>query len=158
MIPQWSRVRNDRRGVDMTDSWASTFVLALGIGLLLYLTFIVLLIMRGRKQDARAWAGFIPDCVLLGKRLLADPTVPRRAKIVVALLVAYLVLPVDLVPDFIPVAGQADDALVAALALRYALRYVSIESLKAHWPGPATSLQLVLRLAGKPARQEQPSG
>jgi uncharacterized membrane protein YkvA (DUF1232 family) len=122
--------------------------LALGIGLVVYLAFIVLLYVRGRKEDARAWAGFIPDCLVLGKRLLGDRSVPRRAKLVVALLIAYLALPVDLVPDFIPVAGQADDAIVAALALRYALRFVSVETLEAHWPGPEVSLRLVLRLAG----------
>jgi uncharacterized membrane protein YkvA (DUF1232 family) len=128
----------------------STSGVLLALGLLLYLAFVVFLYMRGRKEDARAWAGFIPDCVVLGKRLLVDPTVPRRAKVVVALLVAYLALPVDLVPDFIPVAGQADDAIVAALALRYMLRFVSTETLEACWPGPEVSLRLLLRLAGKP--------
>jgi uncharacterized membrane protein YkvA (DUF1232 family) len=137
----------------MTDLSAAAVVLALGIGLMLYLAFILFLYVRGRKEDARAWAGFIPDCVVLGKRLLKDPAVPRRAKIFFALLVAYLALPLDLVPDFIPVAGLADDAIIAALALRYALRFVSTESLAAQWPGPEASLQLLLRLAGKPAQQ-----
>lgn len=123
------------------------------IGVLLYAIFIVFLYVRGKKEDARAWAGFIPDCVVLAKRLLGDATVPPRAKLVIALLVAYLAMPIDLVPDFIPVAGQADDAIVAALALRYTLRFVPAETLEAHWPGPAASLRLVLRLAGKPRPQ-----
>jgi uncharacterized membrane protein YkvA (DUF1232 family) len=137
--------------IDSVDasSWFAGPLLALGIGLLLYASFVGFLYVRGRREDARAWAGFIPDCIVLGKRLLADRTIPRRAKVVIALLVAYLALPIDLVPDFIPVAGQADDALVAALALRYTLRFVPAEALEAHWPGPAASLQLVLRLAGK---------
>ncbi len=125
----------------------------LGIGVLLYAIFIVFLYVRGKKEGARAWAGFIPDCVVLAKRLLADATVPRRAKLVIALLVAYLAMPIDLVPDFIPVAGQADDAIVAALVLRYTLRFVPAATLETHWPGPAASLRLVLRLAGKPRPQ-----
>jgi uncharacterized membrane protein YkvA (DUF1232 family) len=138
-------------------SWSSSgLLLALGIGLLVYVTFIVFLYVLGRREDARAWAGFIPDCVVLCKRLLADKTVPRRAKVVVALLVAYLAMPIDLVPDFIPVAGQADDAIIAALAIRYTLRFVPEETLEAQWPGPAASLRLVLRLAGK--RDRQPRG
>jgi uncharacterized membrane protein YkvA (DUF1232 family) len=142
--------------IDSVDasSWSAGLLLALGIGLLFYASLVGFLYVRGRREDARAWAGFIPDCIILGKRLLADRTVPRRAKVVMALLVAYLALPIDLVPDFIPVAGQADDAIIAALALRYTLRFVPAEALEAHWPGPGASLQLVLRLAGK--RRLQP--
>jgi uncharacterized membrane protein YkvA (DUF1232 family) len=142
--------------IDSVDasSWSAGLLLALAIGLLLYASFVGFLYVRGRREDARAWAGFIPDCVVLAKRLLADATVPRRAKLVMALLVAYLAMPIDLVPDFIPVAGQADDAVVAALALRYTLRFVPPETLETHWPGPGASLQLVLRLAGK--RRLQP--
>ncbi len=141
--------------VDSVDasSWSAGLLLALGIALLFYVTFVEFLYLRGRREDARAWAGFIPDCIVLGKRLLADRTVPRRAKVVMALLVAYLALPIDLVPDFIPVVGQADDAVIAALALRYTLRFVPPETLETHWPGPAASLRLVLRLAGKPRPQ-----
>lgn len=137
----------------MTSWWASIVLAALAIGLLLYLGFIVVLYVRGKKDDARAWAGFIPDCVVLGKRLLGDPTVPRRAKLLVAVLVVYLALPFDLVPDFIPVAGLADDAILAALVLRYVLRCMSIETLAARWPGPEPSLQLLLKLAGQPGHK-----
>jgi uncharacterized membrane protein YkvA (DUF1232 family) len=136
--------------VDSVDAagWSSGPLFGLGIGLLFYVTFVGFLYARGKKQDARAWAGFIPDCVVLGKRLLADETVPRRAKVVLALLVVYLAMPIDLVPDFIPFAGQADDAIVAGLALRYTLRFVPPGTLETHWPGPAVSLRLVMRLAG----------
>jgi uncharacterized membrane protein YkvA (DUF1232 family) len=136
--------------IAMTSWWASIVLAAVGIGLLLYLACIVVLYVRGKKDDARAWAGFIPDCVVLGKRLLGDPTVPRRAKLLVAVLVVYLALPFDLVPDFIPVAGVADDAILAALVLRYVLRSVSTRTLAARWPGPEPSLRLLLRLAGQP--------
>ena len=100
------------------------------------------------RADARAVAGFVPDCAVLFSRLLRDPRVPRRRKLILAALVGYLALPFDLVPDFIPVAGQLDDALIAALALRRVLRRAGEPLLREHWPGPDRSLALVLRFAG----------
>ena len=113
----------------------------------MYLAFVVALLVAGRRTDARALAGFIPDCIVLLRRLLADDQVPRRRKVVLFALVAYLLLPLDLVPDFIPVAGQLDDAIVAALALRYVLRGAGPELLREHWPGPDVSLNAVIGLA-----------
>jgi uncharacterized membrane protein YkvA (DUF1232 family) len=110
-----------------------------------YVVFVVVLLVAGRRSEARALAGFIPDCLVLLKRLLADPRVPRRRKLILVLLVGYLVMPIDLVPDFIPVAGQLDDAIVAGLALRAVLRGAGPELLREHWPGPEASLQVVLR-------------
>jgi uncharacterized membrane protein YkvA (DUF1232 family) len=101
----------------------------------------------GRRSDARALAGFIPDCLVLLRRLLSDSRVPRRRKVVLGLLVGYLALPLDLVPDFIPIAGQLDDVIIAALALRFALRSGGPELLREHWPGPVRSLDLVIRAA-----------
>jgi uncharacterized membrane protein YkvA (DUF1232 family) len=87
---------------------------------------------------------------VLCRRLLADPRVPRRARYALALVVAYLALPFDLVPDMIPVAGQLDDALVLALGLRLVLRAAGAEVVSEHWPGPPDSLRVLLRLAGAP--------
>ena len=86
--------------------------------LLVYVVAILALIAAGRRTYARALAGFIPDCIVLFHRLLRDPRVPRWRKVALALVLAYLVMPIDLVPDFIPVAGQLDDAILVALALR----------------------------------------
>jgi uncharacterized membrane protein YkvA (DUF1232 family) len=77
---------------------------------------------RSRAEDARALAGFIPDCLILVRRLLRDRRVPRRSKLLLGALAGYLVLPIDLVPDVIPVAGQLDDAIIAAYVLRSVLR------------------------------------
>ena len=89
---------------------------------LLYVLFVGGLMLAGRWQAARAVAGFVPDCLVLFRRLVGDPRVPRRKKIVLAALVPYLAMPIDLVPDFIPVAGYLDDAVLVALVLRYVLR------------------------------------
>jgi uncharacterized membrane protein YkvA (DUF1232 family) len=121
--------------------------MALGACAGLYCGLVIGLAAAGRKTDARAAARFIPDLVVLFRRLLADPRLPRRHKLLLALLLPYLALPFDLVPDFIPVAGQLDDAIVVALVLRVVLR-ARPELLAEHWPGPAGTLRVVERLAG----------
>ena len=129
--------------------WALAGLVA---ALLLYAAVVLALVAAGRRTDARALAGFIPDCVVLFRRLLADPRVPRSRKVVIVALVAYLAMPIDLVPDFIPVAGQLDDAIIVAFVLRTVLRGGGRELLHDHWPGPSSSLDLISRLAyGRPA-------
>jgi uncharacterized membrane protein YkvA (DUF1232 family) len=111
----------------------------------LWLLLVIALLVAGRGADARALARFIPDCLVLLKRLLADERVPSRHKALLVALAGYLMLPVDLVPDFVPVAGQLDDAIVAALALRVVVRGAGPGLVEEHWPGPPESLRLVLR-------------
>jgi uncharacterized membrane protein YkvA (DUF1232 family) len=120
-----------------------------GAGVLaLYLAFVLALVALGRRADARAVAGFVPDCVVLFKRLLGDERISRSRKLLLGLLVAYLALPFDLVPDFIPVAGQLDDAVLVMVVLRTVLRGAGPPLIREHWPGPGSSLALILRLAG----------
>ena len=118
----------------------------------LYTAFVVVLVIAGRHETARGLAGFVPDCFVLVRRLVGDPRVPRRRKLLLWLVAGYLALPIDLVPDFIPVAGQLDDAVVVALGLRALLKGSSADLLREHWPGPEGSLAVVLRLAGVPDR------
>jgi uncharacterized membrane protein YkvA (DUF1232 family) len=117
-----------------------------------YGLFIGGLALAGRGADARAVASFIPDCIVLFHRLLRDPRMPRRYRALVIALLGYLALPIDVVPDFIPIAGQLDDAIVVALALRAILRAGGPEMLKEHWPGPAASLALMLRFVDPGAK------
>lgn len=123
-------------------------LIGLGATLLAYALFLVWLIVAGRKEEARAFVGLVPDFVVLFRRLLSDCRVPRRRKLVLAALIPYLAMPLDLVPDFIPVAGYLDDAVIVAFVLRHVLRGSGPELIEEHWPGPPTSLALVLRLAG----------
>jgi uncharacterized membrane protein YkvA (DUF1232 family) len=118
-----------------------------GVTLFAYLALIAALLLAGRRTEAAALARFIPDCLVLLRRLIGDDQVPRRRKLVLLALAAYLSVPIDLVPDFIPVVGQLDDVLIATLALRYALRSGGPDLLRRHWPGPEQSLQAVMRFA-----------
>ncbi len=109
--------------------------------------FVLWLVAAGRRDDARAVATFIPDCIVLVTRLARDPRVPRRRKLLLLGLVGYLALPFDLVPDFIPVVGQLDDAIIVALVLRHFVKAGGDQLIRELWPGPQPSLDLILRLA-----------
>ena len=122
-------------------------LISLLVVIAIYATLVALLLLSGRRSDARALAGFIPDCLVFVKRLLADPAVPRRRKVALVLLVLYLASPIDLIPDFFPGIGQLDDALAIAIVLRYAFRGGGRELLRERWPGPDSSRALVERAA-----------
>jgi uncharacterized membrane protein YkvA (DUF1232 family) len=122
-------------------------LLAAVLALVVYAGAVLALATAGRSGDARALARFVPDCVVLFKRLLTDPRVDWWRKALLLVAVAYLASPIDLVPDFIPVAGQLDDAIVVVLALRVLLHGSGERLLLEHWPGPRRSLQVILRLA-----------
>jgi uncharacterized membrane protein YkvA (DUF1232 family) len=122
-------------------------LVAAALTLALYALFVAVLFLAGRRSEARALASFLPDCIVLFRRLLGDPRIPRRRKLVLGLLLAYLAMPLDLVPDFIPVAGQLDDAIIVVLVLRSVLRAGGPELVREHWPGPRESLEVVLRAA-----------
>jgi uncharacterized membrane protein YkvA (DUF1232 family) len=122
-------------------------LLALAVTLVVYAVLVLALVLAGRRGEARAVASFIPDCIVLFKRLLADSRVPRWRKALLVGLIGYLAMPFDLVPDFIPVAGQLDDAIIVVLVLRTVLRGSGKALLREHWPGPEQSLLLIERLA-----------
>ena len=129
-------------------SWELWTLALLGGLALVWGAAVLVLVFAGRRTQARALAGFIPDCIVLVGRLLRDPRVPRRRKLLLALTAAYLVLPFDLVPDFIPVIGQLDDAIILAFVLRHLLRG-NEQAIRELWPGPERSLELLLRLIGR---------
>ena len=126
-------------------------LIGIGTAIAVYALFVAALLLFGQRSRARALAGFVPDCVVLFRRLLRDPRVPRRRKLLVVGLIAYLAMPFDLVPDFIPVAGQLDDAILVAVVLRLVLRASGPALVREHWPGPSSSLEVMLRLAYRPA-------
>ena len=129
-------------------SWWGWFLVGIGVALVVYGAFLLVLVLLGRRGDARALATLIPDCIVLVGRLARDPRVPRSRKLLLVGLVGYLALPFDLVPDFIPVAGQLDDAIIVALVLRSIVRSGGEDLIRELWPGPERTLELILRLAG----------
>ena len=114
----------------------------------LYALIVLAFFVAGRRENARAIGGFVPDCVVLFSRLIRDKRLPRRFKFLVGALIPYLAMPFDLLPDFIPVAGQLDDAVIVVFVLRRVARK-NPELIREHWPGPPSSLALILRLAGQ---------
>lgn len=134
-------------GVDLIP-WGLLILLAL-----IYAGAVLILLPLGRRTDARAVAGFIPDCIRLVRRLLSHPSTTRGQRVALLALLGYLALPVDLIPDFIPVVGVLDDAILVSLALRWLLATHGEEEIRDAWPGPESSLRVVLRAAGRGALQ-----
>jgi uncharacterized membrane protein YkvA (DUF1232 family) len=122
-------------------------VFAIAILALLWASLIVALVVSGRKGAAREVAAFLPNLVLLFRGLATDPRVPRRAKAALVVGGIYLAMPIDLVPDFIPIAGQADDAIIAAALLRFVLASTERSVLYEHWHGDPRTLDRVLAIA-----------
>jgi uncharacterized membrane protein YkvA (DUF1232 family) len=123
-------------------------LLAAVVVLTVYVGLVAALLIGARQWDIRLIAKLVPHCAVLFKRLLADPRVPARWKVASGFALVYLAFPFDLVPDFIPVAGQLDDAIVVALVLRGLLRSAGPRLMREHWPGPTALLVPLERFAG----------
>ena len=130
-------------------NWWQTLLGVVG-GLLLLWLVLLLVLWRVRPDGLTTSAALrlLPDLVRLVRRLAADRTLPRGVRLRLWLLLAYLLMPIDLVPDFVPVLGYADDAVVVALALRSVVRSAGADALARHWPGDQAGLDVVGRLAG----------
>src|SRR3954452_884260 len=123
-------------------------LIALAFAALVYAALVIALVLAGRRGQARALARFVPDCAVLFRRLMADRRVSRPRKALLALLVGYLAVAFDLVPDFIPVAGQLRGAVLVALSGRSLRRDASPGLLSVHCPASPESLGAILRVAG----------
>lgn len=135
-------------------SWWQILLSVLAGIALIYLVLLALLWRYSRTHpetlNARDALRLLPDLLRLVRRLAADPTMPRAVRIQLVLLLVYLALPIDLIPDFIPVLGYADDAIIVAIVLRSVCRAAGPEALARHWPGTSAGLYLIRRLAGLP--------
>lgn len=110
-----------------------------------YAVALIALAVTGRREHAPELVAFVPDCIVLLRRLVRDPRTPRWGRPMLAILVLYLISPIDLIPDFLPVAGQLDDIVIVVLALRLLLRAAGSAPVREHWPGSEASLELILR-------------
>jgi uncharacterized membrane protein YkvA (DUF1232 family) len=123
---------------------------ALGL-LVIWLALIAALLLAGRRYERpslREMLRLLPDLLRLLNRLARDRTLPRGVRVRLWLLLAYLAMPIDLIPDVIPVIGYADDAIIVALALRSVARRAGVTALERHWPGTPGGLAAVLRATG----------
>lgn len=135
----------------MSDGWVIAASIAGGVVLLWIALLVVLWVQVRRSGGAIDWREamrLVPDVVRLIRRLVADDTVPRAVRWWLAGLLVYLLSPIDLVPDIIPVLGYADDAIVVVIALRFALRHAGRDALERHWPGTSAGLDSLLALVG----------
>lgn len=124
--------------------------MGVGSGVLLLWAALVAALWLARPDELRIRDALrlLPDRLRMLRRLAGDDRLPRGVRLRLWLLLGYLALPVDLVPDFIPVIGYADDAVVVALALRAVTRAAGPAALDRHWPGTPEGLAAVRRLAG----------
>jgi uncharacterized membrane protein YkvA (DUF1232 family) len=134
----------------MTDSFWWDLLIGIGASLLLAWLglVVVLLIARPRRGLLREAMRVLPDVLRLIRRLAADKALPRGVRIRLWLLMAYLAFPIDPIPDFIPVLGYADDAIVVTAVLRSVVRRAGIDAVRAHWPGTDDGFSAVVRLTG----------
>ena len=124
----------------------------LGISLLVSLAAIwlilvvALVVARPDRATIAATIRILPDTVRLVRRLAADPVVDRGVRVRLWLLLAYLVLPIDVIPDFLPVIGYADDAVITSLVLRSVIRRAGPDAVRGHWPGTPEGLDALAKL------------
>ncbi len=134
----------------LSDSWHLAVATASGL-LVVWLAVVAALYVVGRRQQERVSfadvARLLPDVLRLLRRLAADPTLPRGLRLRLGLVVAYLLMPVDLVPDFIPIVGYADDLIIVAIVLRSVIRSAGADALDRHWPGTPSGLTALKRIA-----------
>ena len=128
------------------DWWAVLLGTVGGLVLIWAGLVAVLWLTKPGEYDVKETLRLLPDLIRLVKRLAADPDTPRGVRIRLALLLVYLALPIDLIPDFVPVIGYADDAIIVALVLRSATRRAGSDALAKHWPGTPQGLIALKRL------------
>lgn len=135
----------------MAHGWQVLITAVVGAAAL-WIVLIAVFFALGRSYDdptrLRDAVRIVPDVLRLLRRLVADRSLPPGVRLRLGLLVVYLLSPIDLVPDFIPVAGYADDVLLVAWVLRSVVRRVGADALDRHWSGTDEGLRLVKRLAG----------
>jgi uncharacterized membrane protein YkvA (DUF1232 family) len=126
-----------------------TLVVAAAIAVAIWLAAIVALYAFGKPKAAKELVTLVPNLLRLFRGLMKDPRVPRRAKVLLALGAVWLASPIDLLPEFLPVIGPLDDAV---LVLRYLANHTGRAVIEDHWQGNPQTLERVLRLFGHPEK------
>jgi uncharacterized membrane protein YkvA (DUF1232 family) len=130
-------------------------LIGLAIAAAIYLLLVLALVLAGRRTAAREVALLLPNLIRLFKDLIRDPRVPRSSKFLLILGAAWLASPIDLIPEFIPVLGPLDDAVVAALILRRLVKTAGREVVEEHWHGDPRTIARLLRVVESPATRHE---
>jgi len=120
----------------------------IGIVVLWAALLVLFWFLRPRDVPVRELLRVVPDVVRLLRALLRDGEVPLDARLVLVGLLAWIISPIDLIPEFIPGLGPLDDVIVAVVAMRYVRRRVGIEGIRARWPGTDDGFALLVRVIG----------
>jgi uncharacterized membrane protein YkvA (DUF1232 family) len=131
-------------------AWWWQTLISIGAALLLvWIALIVaLLVAKPDKAQLKEALRLLPDLLRLLRRLAADPALPRGVRVRLGLLLAYLAFPFDLIPDFIPVLGYADDAIIIVAVLRSTVHRTGLDAVRKNWPGTEDGFSALSRLAG----------
>jgi uncharacterized membrane protein YkvA (DUF1232 family) len=129
-------------------------LIALAITAAAYVLAVGALFLVGRRTAAKEIALLLPNLLVLFKGLARDPRVPRGSKALLVLGTVWFASPIDLIPEFIPVLGPLDDAVVAALILRHLIRTAGPDIVAEYWRGDPATLARLLRLSGTHAQPE----
>jgi len=134
----------------VTGHWWLDLAISIAVGLVLVWALLIgtLAVVRPRGGLLREALRLLPDVIRLVHRLAADGTLPRGVRIRLGLLLAYLASPIDLIPDFVPVLGYADDAIVVIVVLRGVVRRAGLDLVRSRWPGSDDGFAVLCRLTG----------
>ncbi|WP_210742026.1 YkvA family protein [Nocardia veterana] len=138
----------DDESVTLSFWWALLLGIAAALVLAWFALVTALVVVRPRGNLLREAVRILPDTLRLIRRLAADRDLPRGVRIRLWLLLAYLASPVDLIPDFIPVVGYADDAIIVTAVLRSVVRAAGSRAVRAQWPGTDDGFAALARLTG----------
>jgi uncharacterized membrane protein YkvA (DUF1232 family) len=130
--------------------WQTLIGVAAALLIIWIALLIALLIAKPDRAQLKEALRLLPDLLRLLGRLAADRTLPREVRIRLGLLLGYLAVPFDLIPDFIPVLGYADDAIIVVAVLRSTVRRAGLEAVRRHWPGTDEGFAALSRLTGLP--------
>ena len=128
--------------------WRTLATIGLGLLAVWAILIGVLFVLRPRGVPLGELLRVIPDVLRLVRRLVGDRGVPFQVRAALVVLLVWLVSPIDLIPEFIPVLGPVDDAIVTVLILRYVRRRLGIEALRSRWAGTPEGFALLVRIIG----------
>ncbi|GAA0561388.1 DUF1232 domain-containing protein [Paractinoplanes ferrugineus] len=132
----------------MTWWWQTLISFGVAILLIWLALLFALLVAKPDRAQLKEALRLLPDLLRLLRRLAADRSLPRGVRVRLALLLTYLALPIDLIPDFIPVLGYADDAIIVTAVLRSTVRRAGLDAVRRHWPGTDDGFAALSRLTG----------